>query len=75
MNLENHMFHDKGISLLSSLSSHNLEKMFQRYKNKANEFFGANILSDFELAKISSKRILTNFYRCLKTSNLQRAVL
>ena len=40
MNLENHMFHDKGISLLSSLSSHNLEKTFQKCKNIVNKFLG-----------------------------------
>ena len=65
MNLENHMFHDKDISLLSSLSSHNLEKTFQKCKNKVNKFLGEYLVR-FRACKNFTQAKIDNFLSMLQ---------
>ena len=74
-NPENHKFHDKDISLLSSLSAHNLEKTVFKSAKIMLTNLKVNILSDFELAKVVNKRKLAKYPAGLNTSNLQRALI
>ena len=74
-NLVNHKFHDKDISLLSSLSAHNLEKPVLKSAKIMLTNLKVNIRSDFELARVVNKRKLTKLPPGLNTSNLQQALI
>ena len=69
-NPENHKFHDKDISLLSSLSAHNLEKTVFKSAKIMLTNLKVNILSDFELAKAKIGEIPNGFeYKQSTTSS------